>query len=88
MGSAYLVVGTRFDGNKSLVLTVIGSGTVLWLIFHGHYLNQSRWLSVGPRETNFSEILVKIYQISLMKINFETSPVKCQPFLCRPQCIK
>ena len=80
MGPAYLLVGTMFDGNKSSVLAVIDPGTVLCLIIHGNYLNQSRWLSIGPRETSYSEILVKIYQISFVKINLKTSRLKCQPF--------
>ena len=37
-------------------------------------------LSIGPLETNFMEILIKIQNFSLTKMHMKISPVKWRPF--------
>ena len=45
-----------------------------------HYLNQCKLIVIGPLETNFSEIEIKIQNVSFMKMHLKMSSVKRLPF--------
>ena len=62
-------------------LTSIGSDTDLlpgWC--QAIILTNAGILFVGPMETNFSEIIIKIYTFSFKKIHLKMSSGKCWPF--------
>ena len=45
-------------------------------------------LLIGPLETNFSEILIKIQTFSFNKMHLKMSSAKWHPFCLWPQCVK